>query len=94
MYGEHHVEYLAANGEYRVWITNATREPIAGDINGSLKDGDTSVPLAPNGEPGLLVGHGDGAGTRPVTVELGVEGTAFSLSFNAATSNASAEHAH
>ena len=34
---------LAANGEYRVWVTNANREAITTGVAGSLKDGQFSV---------------------------------------------------
>ena len=82
MYGDHHLEYLAAGGEYRVWVTNANRESIITGVKGSLKDGDTMVPLTPDDAQGLLVGHGDGAGTRPVMVEVTADGQTFSLGFN------------
>lgn len=83
MYGDHHLEYLAANGEYRVWVTNANREPITTGVKGSLKDGEATVALTPDDAAGLLVGHGDGAGTRSVMVEVTADGQTFSLGFNA-----------
>ena len=97
MYGDHHVEYLAAGGEYRVWVTTANREPITTGVKGSLKDGDTTVPLTPDDGQGLLVGHGDGAGTRPVMVEVTADGQTFSLGFNAVPADGAAaddDHDH
>ncbi|MCK6502423.1 hypothetical protein L6R53_03340 [Myxococcota bacterium] len=82
MYGNHHLEYLAANGEYRVWVTNANREPITTGVKGILKDGDATVALTADDAQGLLVGRGDGAGTRAVVVEVTADGVTFSLSFN------------
>ena len=97
MYGDHHLEYLAANGEYRVWVTNANREPITTGVKGSLKDRDTTVPLTADDAAGLLVGHGEGAGTRPVMVEVTADGQTFSLGFNAVPAGGVADdhdHAH
>lgn len=94
MYGDHHLEYLAADGEYRVWVTNANREAITTGVKGSLKDGDTTVPLTPDDAQGLLVGHGDGAGTRPVMVEVTADGQTFSLGFNAVRAGGPADAAH
>lgn len=92
MYGDHHLEYLAADGEYRVWVTNANREAITTGVKGSLKDGDTVVPLTADDTQGLLIGHGDGAGTRPVMVEVTADGQTFSLGFNAVPAADAHEH--
>lgn len=97
MYGSHHLEYLAADGEYRVWVTNATREPITTGVKGSLKDGNTTVPLSADDAQGLLVGRGAGAGTRPVVVEVTADGQTFSLAFNVVPASASldeGDHEH
>jgi len=93
MHGDHHLEYLAAGSEYRVWVTNANREAIATGVTGSLKDGDTAVPLTAGDAPGLLVGHGDGAGTRPVMVEVTADGDTFSLGFGATPAGGATEDA-
>ncbi len=82
MWGDHHVEYVAKDGTYRVWVTDSHRRPVAGVVTGTLKDGDQTLPLAP-GSDGSLETKGAGAGTRPVMVDVTVDGTAFSLSFNA-----------
>ena len=94
MYGDHHLEYLAAGGEYRVWVTNANREAITTGVKGSLKDGDTTVALTADDAQGLLVGRGDGAGTRPVMVEVTADGQTFSLGFNAVPADAASKEDH
>jgi hypothetical protein len=83
MWGEYHLEYAPKDGEYRVWVTDEHRNPVAGTVTGSVKDGATVTPLGA-GPDGALTGKGDGAGTRPVTVDVTVDGKAFSLGFNPA----------
>ena len=82
MWGNYHLEYLPKAGEYRVWVTDANRNPIAGTVTGTIKDGSVTVPLVA-GEAGAMSAKGEGAGTRPVTVEVTADGTTFSLGFDA-----------
>lgn len=81
MWGDIHLEYATSKGEYRVWVTDGHRNPLPG-ATGSIKDGATTVPLtaAPDG---ALLGRGDGAGTRPVSVEVIVAEQTVTLAFNA-----------
>lgn len=82
MWGDHHVEYVGAEGEYKFWVTNATRVPVTSGLSGIVKDGETRIPLVADDPAGLLSAKGDGAGTRPVTVDVTVEGKTFTLGFN------------
>ena len=82
MYQDHHVEYVGHDGEYRFWVTSATREPITTGLAGTVKDGDTVLPLVADNTTGLLSARGPGAGTRPVLVEVTADGRTFSLGFN------------
>jgi hypothetical protein len=92
MWGNFHVEYLAHDGEYRVWVTDATRN--ARKASGSVKAGDDVVPLtAPADDPSApLFAKSAGAGSLPVAVEVTVDGQTFSLPFQA--EHATHEHAH
>jgi hypothetical protein len=83
MWGDFHLEYAPADGEHRVWISDARRVPVTAGASGSLKDGDTVVPLTFDPATGLLSGRAEGAGTRPVMVDVKVGETSFSLAFNA-----------
>ncbi len=83
MFGDHHVEYVGTAGEYRFWVTNATREPITSGLSGSVNDNGKTIPLAADNATGLLSAPGEGAGTRPVLVEVSADGRAFSLGFTA-----------
>ena len=82
MWGDYHVEYVGKDGEYQVWVTDATRNPITGAISGAVKTGDTAVALTSDG-PGTLVAKADGAGTKDVTVELTIDGQQLKLPFTA-----------
>ncbi|MES2644253.1 MAG: hypothetical protein V4850_32505 [Myxococcota bacterium] len=84
MWGDYHLEYAPIDGEHRVWVTDAKRVPVAG-VTGSLTDGETAVPLTFDPATGKLAGKADGAGTRPVMVDVKVGETTFSLGFNAAS---------
>lgn len=82
MWGDHHVEYAAQDGEYRFWITDAHRNPVPGPVSGSVKAGATELPLVP-GDAGLLSVKAADAGKVPVTVNVVTADTSFSLGFNA-----------
>ena len=82
MWGNYHVEYAPKDASYRIWVTDESRNPVSGPITASVKDGDRTVPLAAD-PTGMLSGPGEGAGTRPVMVDVKVGDAAFSLSFNA-----------
>lgn len=82
MWGDFHLEYAAADGAYRVWVTDAHRNPVPGPLLGSVQDGAVKIPMV-EGEGGLLSATGEGAGTRPVTVEVTAGGKTFALGFNA-----------
>ena len=95
MYGDHHVEYVGARDEYRFWVTNAKREPITTGVSGSVKDGESTIPLTADNATGLLSGHGVGAGTRAVMVDVTADGATFSLGFNAMPAAGTGEaHGH
>lgn len=82
MWGDHHVEYAAQDGEYRFWITDAHRNPVTGPVSGSVKVGATELPLVP-GDGALLSVKAADAGKVPVTVTVVTDGSTFSLGFNA-----------
>lgn len=81
MWGNFHVELLARDGVYRVWVTDASRGPVAGAVSGVVVDGQARLPLVAEPGPGALSAAAEGAGTRPVTVELSVDGLAFTVPF-------------
>lgn len=83
MWGDYHLEYAPKDGEHRVWISDAKRVPVTAAVSGSLKDGETVVPLTFDPATGMLSGKAEGAGTRPVMVDVKVGETSFSLGFNA-----------
>lgn len=82
MWGDYHLEYAPKDDTYRVWVTDAFRAAVTSGITGSLKDGDTVVPLTPDAGAGMLSGKGAGAGTRPVMVDIQIGEKSFSLGFN------------
>jgi hypothetical protein len=92
MSDDHHVEYVGGAGEYRFWVTNATREAITSGVSGTVKVGETTLPLTPDNATGLLSAKGEGAGTQPVLVEVTADGTTFSLGFNAMGDAPAHEH--
>ncbi|MDP2317191.1 MAG: hypothetical protein Q8P41_30170 [Pseudomonadota bacterium] len=93
MWGDYHLEYAPKDGEHRVWVTDAKRAQVTG-VTGSLKDGDTVVPLTFDPAAGVLSGKHDGAGTRPVMVDVKVGETSFSLGFNPAAGEAAPAGGH
>jgi hypothetical protein len=82
MWGDYHVEYAPKDASYRIWLTDAARNPVPGAVTAAVKDGDVTVPLVAD-PTGMLSGPGEGAGTRPVMIDVKVGETAFSLGFNA-----------
>lgn len=84
MWGDYHVEYAPKDGEHRVWVSDAKRVPVTTNVSGSLKDGDTVVPLTFDPATGVLSGKAEGAGTRPVMVDVKVGEAGFSLAFGPA----------
>lgn len=94
MWGDYHLEYAPAYGEHRVWVSDARRAPVTTAVSGSLKDGETLVPLSFDAATGLLSGPAAGAGTRPVMVDVKVGETSFSLGFNATKPALPAAHEH
>jgi len=94
MWGDYHLEYAPDWGTHRVWVSDAKRVPVTTAVTGSLKDGDTVVPLTFDAATGMLSGAAEGAGTRPVMVDVKVGETSFSLGFNAAPPKPPAAHEH
>ncbi|MDP2309706.1 MAG: hypothetical protein Q8P18_27040 [Pseudomonadota bacterium] len=93
MWGDYHLEYAPQDDEHRVWVTDAKRAQVTG-VSGSLKDGDTVVPLTFDPATGVLSGKLEGAGTRPVMVDVKVGETSFSLGFNPAAAAPTGGHDH
>lgn len=87
MWGDFHVEYAPQDGEHRFWVTGANRIPVTGAVTGTLKDGNTVLPLTLD-TSGMLSAKAEGAGTRPVLVEITTGAQSFSLGFNAAGAGA------
>jgi hypothetical protein len=83
MWRDFHLEYLGSEGTYRAWVTDAHRNPVREGVSATLTDGTTSVPLRFDPATGLLTGTGAGAGTRPVSIDVTVGTTTFTLAFNA-----------
>lgn len=81
MRGNWHVEYAPQAGEHRLWLTGEHRAAVTEPVTGSVKDGDRVLPLALEPATGMLSAKADGAGTRPVTVEMTVGATTFTLDF-------------
>lgn len=82
MWGDHHVEYAAQDGEYRFWITDEHRNPVTGPVSGSVMVGATELPLVA-GDGGLLSVKAADAGKVPVTVTVVTDDSTFSLGFKA-----------
>ncbi len=88
MWGDFHLEYLGGGDTYRAWVTDAHRNPVREGVTGTLTDGATVVPLTFDATTGLLSGTGAGAGTRPVSVDVAIGATKFTLAFNASSAPA------
>jgi hypothetical protein len=82
MSGDYHLEYLGKEGVYQVWVSNAARQPVTNVLSGSLKDGDKTITLSKDPTTGMLSASGEGAGTRPVMVEVKVPDKTITLGFN------------
>lgn len=83
MSGNYHVEYVAGKGEYHVWVTDAHRNAVPDPVSAALRDGSANVALSPDATGGFTA-KGNGAGTRPVMVDVTAGDQHFSLGFNAA----------
>ena len=94
MWGDFHLEYLGKDDEHRVWVTSARRLPVTQAVSGSLKDGDTVVPLTFDAATGMLSGKAPGAGSRAVLVDVKVGESSFSVAFNAVEKPAGGAEGH
>ena len=82
MWGDHHVEYAPKDGAYRIWVTDEHRNPVTGPVVATVKDGATTLPLTADAS-GMFAASADGAGSRPVTIAVTVDGGSFELGFGA-----------
>lgn len=96
MWGNYHVELLASDDAYNVWVTDASRGPVTSGLSGAVVDGGQRLALAASPSRGGLTVQAEGAGTRPVTVEITVEDQSISLPFQAggAAGDGHADHTH
>jgi hypothetical protein len=96
MWGHYHVELLAKDDVYSVWVTDAGRSPVTTATTGVVVDGSQRLALTVDPTSGGLTAKAEGAGTRPVTVEITVEDQNISLPFQAgtATGDGHADHTH
>ncbi|MBA2322103.1 MAG: hypothetical protein H0V89_13235 [Deltaproteobacteria bacterium] len=94
MRGNWHVEYAPKAGEYRLWLTGEHRAGVTETVTATLKDGDRVLPLALDRATGMLSAKAEGAGTRPVTVEMKVGETPFTLGFEPNAPAAGHGHDH
>lgn len=90
MWGDYHVEYVGKDDVYQFWLTDASREIVKAALSGVVKDGAQQLPLTLDPSTGRLSAKAEGAGSRPVTVELKAGETSFSLGFG--PSDAPTEH--
>ena len=81
---------------YNVWVTDASRGPVTSGLSGAVVDGGQRLALAASPSRGGLTVQAEGAGTRPVTVEITVEDHSISLPFQAggAAGDGHADHTH
>lgn len=95
MWAHYHVELVARDDRYEVWLSDASRSPATGAASGFIVDGSQRIPLTPDPGTGALVATLEGAGSRPVTVEITHGGQTFSLPFEVAQEGASGDgHEH
>ena len=92
MWGHYHLEYAPKDGEHRAWVTDEHRNPVAGPVTGSVKDGATTLALSQDAS-GMLSVKGEGAGSRPVIIDVVVGDVRFSLPFTAVGTGAAASGA-
>lgn len=81
MWANYHVEYVGTEGEHRFWITDANRLTLKDGFTATMKDGETTLPLTLDPQSGALSAKAEGAGSRPVTIEVKAGETTFSLPF-------------
>lgn len=93
MWGHYHLELLAKDDVYSVWITDASRAPVTGQASGVIVDGDQRLPLAMDKGTGALSARAEAAGARPVTVEITLDGQSISLPFQPGAPPAGDGHA-
>lgn len=94
MSGNFHVELATKDDNYSVWVTDAARGPVAGATTAVLVDGDQRLDLATDASTGALTGRAEGAGSRPVTVEVTVDGQPFTVTFTPAAAGEGERHEH
>lgn len=96
MWGHYHVELLAKDGAYSVWVTDASRNPVTSGLSAVVVDGAQRLTLAADASGGGYTARAEGAGSRPVTVEIAVQDQKISLPFQAAGSagDGHADHNH
>lgn len=82
MWGDYHIEYAPAAGEYRFYITGATRAVLNTTVTGTVTDAGAELPLAYDAATGLLSAKAEGAGSRPVKLNLSIDGHSFSYPFD------------
>lgn len=82
MWADYHIEYVAKDNTYQFYLTDAWRRPVTGTATGTVKDGDTVIPLQWDAASGALTTTGQDAGRRPVLLEVTIGETSFSLAFN------------
>lgn len=82
MSGDYHLEYLGKDGVYQVWVSDAARQSVSNVLSGTIKDGDKTLNLSIDPTTGMLSAAGEGAGTRPVMVEVKVPDKTITLGFN------------
>lgn len=93
MWGNYHVEYLAKDGEHRVWLSDAKRIEITTGVTGTVKEGEKATPLAMDAS-GMLSAKSESAGSAKVLVEVTVDGQTISLPFEPAATDGHDHGAH
>ncbi len=88
MWANYHVEYVGTGSEHRFWITDATRLTLKDGFTATVKDGETTLPLTLDPQTGALSAKAEGAGSRPVSIEVKAGETTFSLPFQAKAAGA------
>ena len=88
MRGNWHIEYVPVDGEYRVWLTDELRVAVTEGVTASVKDGDREIPLVLDPGTKMLSAKAEGAGTRPVTIQVKVGETSFTADVPAKTGEA------
>ena len=81
MWGDHHVEYVAQDGDVRFYVSDAHRVAVREGVRGAAKVGDVAVPLVFDPASGLLSGKAAPAPGQRVTLDVTVGETSFTLAF-------------